>query len=505
MSTGGPSALNNGGIEPPGPTRLGGRYELGELLGIGGMAVVRLATDVRLNRPVAVKMLRGELAESPDFQARFRRESRAAAALDHPSVVSVYDAGDDVVDGARVSYIVMEYVPGQTLRDSLRAGALDPRRALEITADLLGALEASHRCGIVHRDVKPANVMITPDGAVKVMDFGVARAVTDMSTSVTKTAAVIGTAHYLSPEQARGETVDARSDLYSTGCLLYELLTGRPPFQGDSAISVAYQHVRENPSPPSTFAPGLPPEIDSVVLAALAKRPDERYQTAEQMRAAILDVLAGRLPAAFPAGDAATVVVGQGSGTNGDAWTTQETPAVDLPTGAPKHRSRRKLALLAAAAVVLLAGGLGAFAFNALGEDQPVGRQAGPKVAPRSQNPDRPSSAPSEAAAFDVTDTTSSEQDGGTRVQPRRVHPTPSSPSTNKAAEPSPEPEQTEPTRTTEPEASPTPSPTPEESTPADTSTETPPEETQEPTPEPTPPATTPEGSSQGAEAAPAG
>jgi len=502
MSAGGPAAVNNGGTEPTGPTRLGGRYELGELLGIGGMAVVRLATDVRLNRTVAVKMLRGELAESPDFQARFRRESRAAAALDHPSVVSVYDAGDDVVDGMRVSYIVMEYVPGQTLRDSLGDGALDPRRALEVTADLLGALEASHVRGIVHRDVKPANVMVTPDGAVKVMDFGVARAVTDMSTSVTKTAAVIGTAHYLSPEQARGETVDARSDLYSTGCLLYELLTGRPPFQGDSAISVAYQHVRETAPPPSAFAAGLPPEIDSVVLAALAKRPDERYQSAEQMRAAILDVLAGRLPAALPVADAATVVR-RASGSTGDAWTTQETPAVDLPTGSPRHRSRRKFAMLVAAAVVLLAGTVGAFAFNALGEDQPAGQQAGTKVAPRN-NPDRPPSAPSEAAAFDVSDTTSSEQGDGTRVQPRRDRTTPSDRNSEKAADPSPEPEQTEPTETTEQEASPTPSPTPEESTPADTSTQTPPEETQEPSPDPTPPATTPDGSSQEGAAAPA-
>src|SRR5262245_15698402 len=218
MGTGGSAALNNGGPEPTGPTRLGGRYELGELLGIGGMAVVRLATDVRLDRRVAVKMLRGELAESTAFQARFRREARAAAALDHPCIVSVYDAGEDTVDGMLAAYIVMEYVPGQTLRESLGDGPLDPRRALEITADVLGALETSHRRGIVHRDIKPANVMVTPSGEVKVMDFGVARAVTDASTSLTQTAAVIGTAHYLSPEQARGDLVDARSDLYSTGC-----------------------------------------------------------------------------------------------------------------------------------------------------------------------------------------------------------------------------------------------------------------------------------------------
>jgi eukaryotic-like serine/threonine-protein kinase len=478
--------MNNGGPEPTGPTRLGGRYELGELLGVGGMAVVRLATDVRLNRQVAVKMLRGELAESPAFQARFRREARAAAALDHPAVVSVYDAGEDTVDGMLASYIVMEYVPGQTLRDALLAGPLDPRRALEITADVLGALGTSHRRGIVHRDIKPANVMVTPSGEVKVMDFGVARALTDASTSVTQTAAVIGTAQYLSPEQARGETVDARSDLYSTGCLLYELVTGRPPFRGDSAISVAYQHVRETAPAPSVVAPGLPPEIDAVVLAALAKHPDERYQSADQMRAAILDVLAGRLPAPLPlAGpaDAPTTVIGQEAGARAGAWTTQENPVVDLPAAGPGRRDRRRFALLVAAAVVLLAGTAGAFALNALGENQRVGQQAGTKVAPRDSG--RASTAPSEAAVFDVDDSTSAAQgDSGSGVQPRRTHPTPSDdPSTKEAADPSPQPERTEPTQTTEPESSPPPSPTPEESTPAETPSETAPPATQEPAP----------------------
>ena len=495
MSTGGPVALGDGATEP---TRLGGRYELGEFLGVGGMAVVRLATDVRLNRQVAVKMLRGELAESPAFQARFRREARSAAALDHPAIVSVYDAGEDTVDGMLAAYIVMEYVPGQTLRESLHAGPIDSRRALEITADVLDALEASHRRGIVHRDIKPANVMVTPTGEVKVMDFGVARAATDASTSLTQTAAVIGTAQYLSPEQARGDIVDARSDLYSTGCLLYELLTGRPPFQGDSAISVAYQHVRETAPPPSTFAPGLPPEIDALVLSALAKRPEERYQSAGDMRAAILSILAGRLPTAFPLSQAATTMIGRAAVADGDAVSTQETPAVDLSSGGAARR-RRRVALLVAAAVVVLAGTVGAFAFNALGEKQPVGQRADTKVAPRDPV-HRASTVPSEPAAFDIADSTSTSQTD-TGVQPRRTHPTPSDDPTTKAqVEPSPEPEQTEPTQATEPESSPTPSPTPEESTPVDSPSETPPPATQEPTPS-SPPATTT--APQSAEAAP--
>ena len=488
MSTGGPAALGNGATEP---TRLGGRYELGEFLGVGGMAVVRLATDVRLNRQVAVKMLRGELAESPAFQARFRREARSAAALDHPSIVSVYDAGEDIVDGMPAAYIVMEYVPGQTLRDALGSGPFDPRRALEVTADVLGALETSHRRGIVHRDVKPANVMGTPSGEVKVMDFGVARAVTDASTSLTQTAAVIGTAQYLSPEQARGDVVDARSDLYSTGCLLYELLTGRPPFQGDSAISVAYQHVRETAPAPSTFAPGLSPEIDAVVLTSLAKHPDERYQSAGEMRAAIMSVLAGRLPASFPLAEAATTVIGRAAA--GDAETTQETPLVDVSTAASGRR--RRLTLLVAAAVVVLAGTVGAFAFNALGDNEPVGEQAQTKVAQRDRG-GRASTAPSESAAVDVTDSTSTEQrSSGSGEQPQRTRPTPSDkPSAKKSVEPSPEPEQTQPTQATEPETSPSPTPTPtsEQSTPVDSSpSETTPPPTTEPAPS-SPPATSP-------------
>ena len=248
---------------PPGPPAgaggarlLGGRYELGELLGRGGMADVRRGYDTRLGRTVAIKTLRSDLASDPSLHARFRREAQNAAGLNHPAIVSVYDTGEDELDGEPIPYIVMEFVPGRTLRDVLREGrAILPERALEITSDVLRALAYSHRAGIIHRDIKPGNVMLTPAGDVKVMDFGIARAISDSSSTMTQTAAVMGTAQYLSPEQARGEKVDARSDLYSTGCLLYELLTGRPPFVGDSPVSVAYQHVREAPEPPSQRNP----------------------------------------------------------------------------------------------------------------------------------------------------------------------------------------------------------------------------------------------------------
>ncbi|MFD7153367.1 Stk1 family PASTA domain-containing Ser/Thr kinase [Kribbella sp. NPDC059898] len=277
---------------------VGGRYEEGEPLGRGGMAEVRKGLDNRLGRSVAIKRLRVDLASDATFQARFRREAQSAASLNHPTIVSVYDTGEEPDpngSGVTIPYIVMELVTGKTLRDLIREGRkIMPERALEITSGVLEALDYSHRAGIVHRDIKPGNVMLTPQGQVKVMDFGIARAVADTSSTMTQTAAVIGTAQYLSPEQARGETVDARSDLYSTGCLLYELLTGRPPFVGESPVSVAYQHVREQPLPPSSFDPDIPPEVDAVVLKALAKNREERYQSASEMRADIHRVLAGQ-------------------------------------------------------------------------------------------------------------------------------------------------------------------------------------------------------------------
>ncbi len=284
------------------PRRLGGRYELGSVLGRGGMAEVYLAHDTRLGRTVAVKTLRVDLARDPSFQARFRREAQSAASLNHPAIVAVYDTGEDYVDQVSIPYIVMEYVDGSTLRELLHSGRkLLPERTLEMCVGILQALEYSHRNGIVHRDIKPANIMLTRTGQVKVMDFGIARAMGDAGMTMTQTAAVIGTAQYLSPEQAKGEQVDARSDLYSTGCLLYELLTVRPPFIGDSPVAVAYQHVREEPQPPSVFDPEITPGQDAIVLKALTKDPDYRYQSADEMRADIEASLDGHPVAATAA------------------------------------------------------------------------------------------------------------------------------------------------------------------------------------------------------------
>ncbi|MEU3184970.1 Stk1 family PASTA domain-containing Ser/Thr kinase [Streptomyces sp. NPDC006923] len=284
------------------PRRLGGRYELGSVLGRGGMAEVYLAHDTRLGRTVAVKTLRADLARDPSFQARFRREAQSAASLNHPAIVAVYDTGEDYLDGVSLPYIVMEHVDGSTLRELLHSGRrLLPERTLEMTVGILQALEYSHRAGIVHRDIKPANVMLTRTGQVKVMDFGIARAMGDSGMTMTQTSAVIGTAQYLSPEQAKGEQVDARSDLYSTGCLLYELLTVRPPFVGDSPVAVAYQHVREEPQPPSVYDPEITPEMDAIVLKALVKDPDYRYQSADEMRADIEACLDGQPVAATAA------------------------------------------------------------------------------------------------------------------------------------------------------------------------------------------------------------
>ncbi|WP_082104611.1 Stk1 family PASTA domain-containing Ser/Thr kinase [Demequina soli] len=281
------------------PKILAGRYEVGDLIGRGGMAEVHVGYDTRLGRTVAIKILRADLARDPSFQTRFRREAQAAAGLNHPSIVAVYDTGEDAIVNAdgnpqAVPFIVMEYVEGHTVREILRGDAAAPiDEAVEITAGVLAALDYSHHAGLVHRDIKPANIMLTPTGAVKVMDFGIARALADAGQTMTQTQAVVGTAQYLSPEQARGENVDARSDLYSTGCVLFELLTGRPPFVGDSPVSVAYQHVREPAPRPSQFASDVPAELDQVVLRALSKNRDERYSSAQEFLADLRSVMAG--------------------------------------------------------------------------------------------------------------------------------------------------------------------------------------------------------------------
>jgi serine/threonine-protein kinase len=338
---------------------LGGRYQLGEVLGYGGMAEVHRGRDQRLGRDVAVKVLRADLARDPGFQMRFRREAQNAAALNHPAIVAVYDTGEEADGATPLPYIVMEYVGGRTLKEVLTAeGRLMPERALEITADICAALDFSHRNGIVHRDIKPGNVMLTPTGAVKVMDFGIARAVTSGTSTMTQTSAVIGTAQYLSPEQARGESVDARSDVYSTGCLLYELLTGQPPFTGDSPVAVAYQHVREDPIPPSQVDPDVTPTIDAIVLKAMAKNPANRYQSAGDMRADLLRAAAGRPVSATPVMSAAE--------------RTQLISPASAPPGSmlppDDRRSRRGLAWAGIVAAVIVV-----FALAALGTAWLVG------------------------------------------------------------------------------------------------------------------------------------
>ncbi|MEU9381173.1 Stk1 family PASTA domain-containing Ser/Thr kinase [Streptomyces sp. NPDC048279] len=370
------------------PRRLGGRYELGHVLGRGGMAEVYLAHDTRLGRTVAVKTLRADLARDPSFQARFRREAQSAASLNHPAIVAVYDTGEDYIDGVSIPYIVMEYVDGSTLRELLHSGRkLLPERAMEMTIGILQGLEYAHRSGIVHRDIKPANVMLTRNGQVKVMDFGIARAMGDSGMTMTQTAAVIGTAQYLSPEQAKGEQVDARSDLYSTGCLLYELLTVRPPFVGDSPVAVAYQHVREEPQPPSVFDPEITPEMDAIVLRALVKDPNYRYQSADEMRADIEACLDGQPVAAT----AAMGSVGYGypddqqtTALRSDAGATTMLPPMNPDDGGygyderPDRRRQQKKSntstiLLVVAGILVLVGSIliGKWVVSGNGGDKP--------------------------------------------------------------------------------------------------------------------------------------
>ncbi len=325
---------------------LGGRYQVGELLGYGGMAEVHKGRDLRLGRDVAIKMLRTDLARDATFQERFRREAQNSAALNHPAIVAVYDTGEEMsATGEKLPFIVMEFVAGRTLKEVLaQEQRLQPRRALEITADICAALEFSHRHGIIHRDIKPGNVMITPNGQVKVMDFGIARALASGATTMTQTSAVIGTAQYLSPEQARGEAVDARSDVYAAGCVLFELVIGHPPFVGDSPVSVAYQHVREDPKAPSSINREVSPDVDAIVLKALAKNPINRYQSAQEMRADALRAVAGRPVLATPVMTEAETMAMQGPPQR--QWQPQTAttlqrpvPPGSMPPGPPERRS----------------------------------------------------------------------------------------------------------------------------------------------------------------------
>lgn len=281
-----------------------GRYQLGQLIGRGGMAEVRVALDTRLGRTVAVKIMRSDLANDEIFLTRFRREAHSVAQMNNPNIVNIYDSGeetniDETGHTERLPYIVMEYVKGQTLRNIIKAnGPLSQRDAEQVMLGVLNALEYSHRMGIIHRDIKPGNIMISEQGMVKVMDFGIARALDDSVATMTQSQGVVGTAQYLSPEQARGETVDMRSDLYSAGCVLYEMLTGRPPFTGDSAVAIAYQHVSEVATPPSAIVPGLPKMWDQICAKAMAKDRQNRYATAAEFKNDVLTFMNGGVPVA---------------------------------------------------------------------------------------------------------------------------------------------------------------------------------------------------------------
>ncbi|MEU5691083.1 Stk1 family PASTA domain-containing Ser/Thr kinase [Actinosynnema sp. NPDC020468] len=350
------------------PRLLSNRYELGETLGYGGMSEVHKGRDVRLGRDVAIKVLRADLARDTQFQERFRREAQNSAALNHPAIVAVYDTGETSTEYGPLPYIVMEFVDGRTLRDIVKTqGPMSGKRAMEIMADVSAALDFSHRHGIVHRDVKPANVMITKSGAVKVMDFGIARAVHDGQAAVTQTAAVIGTAQYLSPEQARGEAVDGRSDVYASGCVLFELLTGEPPFTGDSPVAVAYQHVREDPKSPSALNSKVTPALDAIVLKAMAKNPANRYQSAAEMRADLVRVLSGQRPSApavMTAEDRTAVlnqtprteVVQQGGRHRPSALREEPANYDPLEEEEAERRARRKKTIMVTLVVLLCVG-----------------------------------------------------------------------------------------------------------------------------------------------------
>ncbi|MET8741787.1 protein kinase [Streptomyces sp. NPDC004728] len=315
----------------------GGRYQLRDLLGEGGMASVYLAYDTALDRQVAIKTLHTELGREQSFRERFRREAQAVAKLQHTNIVSVFDTGEDELGGALMPYIVMEYVEGQPLGSVLQAdiqnhGAMPADRALKVTADVLAALDTSHEMGLVHRDIKPGNVMVTKRGIVKVMDFGIARAMQSGVTSMTQTGMVVGTPQYLSPEQALGRGVDARSDLYSVGIMLFQLLTGRIPFDADSPLAIAYAHVQEEPVAPSTINRAVTPAMDALVARALKKNPNERFPSAAAMQDEIARVLAASGPTGAP-----VIVAGGGAPANsGSGVGSAVFPPVDQSGATPQ-------------------------------------------------------------------------------------------------------------------------------------------------------------------------
>ncbi|MDK1342207.1 protein kinase [Streptomyces sp. 378] len=428
-----PESWGNGGLVGD------GRYRLTHRLGRGGMAEVFAAEDVRLGRTVAVKLLRSDLAEDPVSKARFTREAQSVAGLNHHAIVAVYDSGEDFVGGQSVPYIVMELVEGRTIRDLLlNAEAPGPEQALIIVSGVLEALAYSHQHGIVHRDIKPANVIITHNGAVKVMDFGIARALHGASTTMTQTGMVMGTPQYLSPEQALGKAVDHRSDLYATGCLLYELLALRPPFTGETPLSVVYQHVQDIPTPPSEASDACPPELDGLAMRALAKEPDDRFQTAEEMRGLVQYALQmlydqgghtgtwntgpvvlheGRHTPS--GGFAGTAVMGQ----TGDASGTTQIPSPILPGGygggddggfeghGNKGSGRGKLWILAVLAVIAIAAGVALALQNGGGVKDDPSKKQSPTTSQTTEKK-TPSETPSDEPTDEPTDTNTDDGTG---------------------------------------------------------------------------------------------
>ncbi len=356
------------------PRLLGGRYEVGELIGRGGMAEVHLGHDARLGRPVAIKILRTDHARDAAFLGRFRREAQSVAGLNHRSIVAVYDSGEEHITesgGARldIPYIVMEYVDGRTLREVLNdseTGTLDPVDAAYIVQQVLEALDYSHDMGIVHRDIKPGNVMISDTGDVKVMDFGIARAIADTQATMTQTQAVIGTAQYISPEQARGETVDKRSDVYSTGCLLFELLTGRTPYTGEP-ISLTYQHVNADIPLPSSINPDVPSELDAIVVHALTKDRDERYPDAKSMAEDLAAFGSGLpiSPVATSRLEAATTTLPVAAAVAEDTPRLREDPDTASMPATTQRRRGSRLGWLIAALLLIPLVVLGWFAWDA--------------------------------------------------------------------------------------------------------------------------------------------
>lgn len=348
---------------------LAGRYQIGELLGRGGMADVHLGTDARLGRKVAVKLLKPSLANDPAFRTRFRQEAQAAARMAHPTIVRVFDAGEETVKDAsgaeiQVPFIVMEHVQGRLLKDIVAEGPLPADEAIRIVDGILTALEYSHRAGVVHRDIKPGNVMITTSGQVKVMDFGIARAISDSSATIAQTSAILGTAQYFSPEQARGEGVDARTDLYSTGIVLYELLTGKPPFRGETAVATAYQHVSEQPVAPNALNPSVSPAVNAVVLRALAKDKADRFQTAADFKTDLDIAGTGKVADRQPGDDfnAALFGVNPTSARTSEATLRRLANADDEADRTPRTQSRPPVAWVWAV-ITLLAVVVAAAAF----------------------------------------------------------------------------------------------------------------------------------------------